>query len=124
MSKRSYNPIIHLEGFIVGIFSTFRDKGMSMNASNKRTINTVYSALTTLYRKSENRNQSMTHHLSSMDEFVLQYGIELTNRAEKANKEGVLPTPEVIDALQQLKLLRKQMEATKESIEKLGDQYE
>lgn len=124
MSKRSYNPIIHLEGFIVGIFSTFRDKGMSKNASNKRTIQTVYSALTTLYKKSENRNQNMVHHLSSMDEFILQYGIELTNRAEKASKEGVNPTPEVIQALADLKSLRNQLQTTQQSIEKLGDQYE
>lgn len=124
MSKRSYDPIVHLEGFIVGIFSTFRDKGMSMNASNKRTIQTVYKALINLYKKSDKRNQNMTHHLSSMDDFILRYGIELTKRAEDANKEGNPPTPEVIETLKELKELRAQLDKTKESIEKLGDQYE
>lgn len=124
MSKRSYDPIVHLEGFIVGIFSTFRDKGMSMNASNKRTIQTVYKALINLYKKSDKRNQNMTHHLSSMDDFILYYGIELTKVAEEANKEGQTPTSEVIEALKQLKVLRTQLDETKKSIEKLGDQYE
>lgn len=124
MGKRDYNPIAHLEGFIVAIFSGFRDKGMSMNSSNKRTIQTVYDAMTRIYKSSEKRNQNMVHHLSSMDEFILQYGIELTNRAEKANKEGKIPSPEVIQALADLKTLRNHLQATQKSIEKLGDQYE
>lgn len=124
MSKRSYNPIIHLEGFIVGIFQHHRDKGVSMNASNKRTIQNVYEALAQIYKKSDKRNLNMTHHLTSMDQFILQYGIELTKRAEEAKKKGIAPTPEVIEALAQLKKLRNEFATTVQTIEKLGDQYE
>lgn len=115
--KRSYDPTHSFEQFLLGVYAFWRDKAVSHSSSQKRMIDSTYTALTNVLSQDSDADQTTIEHAKQFYKIIRTRGAALTKEASLSEE----PTQAQVKQLTALKEMKESMEKFIKDYKKAGE---